>query len=591
MKNVKTEVGMLRRVLVFMLLTALAGCGAQSGPDIFGSSATDGSGSGTDTDSGDTDTVDPDNVAPVASAGLDQSVYEGATVLLPGSGIDEDGTVVLYEWAQLSGTEAAIVNPNSANTSVIIPGLTVAENMVFSLTVTDNAGASDTDTVTLYVYVEYDESGNLKPVVDAGSDQEVHIGQTVYLNGSASDLDGNVVSFQWVRQQGPAIDLSDATEAKATFTAPDVAEDTDIVLVLLATDEQGATGSDEMVITLFADLAVPDNLAVSVDSSEVTLTWDEVASAASYNVYYARETIPVSDVANYNSYLGGMLETDVITNRFVLSSTDDAIRTYYFRVSAVRGEYESDPSDEAVATSTIAVTIGATGKSNDTGLTACYSATAETVCPNTNFGGQDADYGRDADASLVKEGSGKAGFDFIKLDSEGIALAAAAEEWSCVLDVNTGLLWEVKDASGSGTERDSNSYFTWYSTDTSINGGTDGVGTESGGGVCNLDDECNTAAYVDYMNSIALCGYSAWRLPSVDELSSIIDHSVTAPSIDEDYFPNTLYARVYWTSDVYGGADWAAWAVDFNEGVVSGTDTSGSQLAKSKSFFVRLVGG
>ncbi len=68
-----------------------------------------------------------------------------------------------------------------------------------------------------------------------------------------------------------------------------------------------------------------------------------------------------------------------------------------------------------------------TGKLNDTGITICGNdGTNNSVCPVAGYPGQDAEYGRDAQAlagTLQKVGGGHAGFDFTKLDSEGNPLA------------------------------------------------------------------------------------------------------------------------------------------------------------------------
>ncbi|MDP2610317.1 DUF1566 domain-containing protein [Oceanobacter sp. 2_MG-2023] len=589
MMNASTGVGMVKYILILMLVGVMAGCGSQSGPE---STSDSDDSSETDTDTDDDDDTDDedsdsDNIAPVANAGSDQSSYEGATVSLPGSGIDEDGTVVLYEWAQLSGTDAEIVNPNSANTSVVLPDLTVAEDMIFSLTVTDDDGASDTDTMTLSVAVEYDETGNLEPTVDAGKDQEVNVGETVYLEGEASDQDGNIVSYEWIQSTGTDITLSDETDPEATFVAPDVTEDSIVTLVLKVTDEQGAVSSDEVLITIFPDLAAPDNLAAESDEDGITLTWDEVDSAESYNVYYARETIPSDDIANYSSYLGGTLEMDITTTSFLLESDNDLL-TYYFRVTAARDDYESSASDEVIASTTIAVTVGATGNRNDTGLTTCYEESeAGTSCPIDDFPQQDGDEGRDADDDLVKTGYGDAGFDFLKIDSEGNAVGESVEDWRCVFDVNTGLLWESK-LEDEYVAQSVDERFTWYSTDNSLVSGT--LGEEGDTSACYIDMNCNTQNYIAYINDLELCGYSNWRLPTVDELVTIVHHGETSPTIDTDLFPNTRYVskQGYWTSDInYDGVK--AWVVDFSDGDVTLTSMESSSVGIYRS--IRLVVG
>lgn len=89
----------------------------------------------------------PANQSPTANAGADKSItLPASSTSLAGSGTDADGTIVKYLWSGNSGT---ISSPNAAATNV--SGLTSAGTYTFTLTVTDNAGATSTDQVTVTV--------------------------------------------------------------------------------------------------------------------------------------------------------------------------------------------------------------------------------------------------------------------------------------------------------------------------------------------------------------------------------------------------------------------------------------------------------
>ena len=162
-----------------------------------------------------------------------------------------------------------------------------------------------------------------------------------------------------------------------------------------------------------------------------------------------------------------------------------------------------------------------------------------------------------------------------------------SEPWGCVRDNTTGFVWEVKTANGS--LHDSTSTYSWFQEED--NGGFDGD-VNGTGTMCGLAN-CNTSAFVAAVNAEGLCGFFDWRLPTHDELMSIIDFgSVPGPKIDSTYFP--LVGRTaddpvwYWTSQP--GADGVqeetgaqnAWALDFNSGV-------DNFLNKSTSVRIRLV--
>ena len=94
----------------------------------------------------------PPNQPPVANAGADQSVTTDATVTLSGSATDPDqaSDSLTYLWTQTSGTPAVTLNAaDTATAEFTAPD--VATVLVFTLTVTDDAGISDTDTVTITV--------------------------------------------------------------------------------------------------------------------------------------------------------------------------------------------------------------------------------------------------------------------------------------------------------------------------------------------------------------------------------------------------------------------------------------------------------
>lgn len=89
------------------------------------------------------------NSAPTANAGTDQTItLPTNSVTLSGSGTDSDGTITGYSWTKISGGSYTISNSGIAN-----PVLTnlLQGTYVFQLQVTDNNGATGTDTVQITV--------------------------------------------------------------------------------------------------------------------------------------------------------------------------------------------------------------------------------------------------------------------------------------------------------------------------------------------------------------------------------------------------------------------------------------------------------
>jgi hypothetical protein len=83
--------------------------------------------------------IEPPNQEPTANAGSDQTVNEGDTVSLDGSGSsDPDGTVESYSWTQTAGTQVTLDDASSATPSFTAPDVGAdGETLTLELTVTD----------------------------------------------------------------------------------------------------------------------------------------------------------------------------------------------------------------------------------------------------------------------------------------------------------------------------------------------------------------------------------------------------------------------------------------------------------------------
>jgi hypothetical protein len=94
------------------------------------------------------------NNRPTANAGPDQTVNEGASVTLNGSGsADNDGTIAAnaYAWRQTSGPSVGSL-ANSSTPGFTAPAVTATTVLTFSLVVTDDDAANSTaDTVNVTV--------------------------------------------------------------------------------------------------------------------------------------------------------------------------------------------------------------------------------------------------------------------------------------------------------------------------------------------------------------------------------------------------------------------------------------------------------
>ena len=208
-------------------------------------------------------TITIPSLPPVANAGGPYSGNIGQPVALSGNGSsDPDGSIATYEWdCDNDGTY------DMSTTSVTGGQCTFSASGTYTvaLQVTDNTGATDTDTATVVI--------NIDPVADAGGPYTPNVNAVQFLNGSgSSDADGLVTVYEWdCTSDGTYDSVSvSATGGNCTWTTPGV-----YTLTLRITDNNGAQTTATTTVTVngppVADAGGPYNLtqtfSTTVDGS------------------------------------------------------------------------------------------------------------------------------------------------------------------------------------------------------------------------------------------------------------------------------------------------------------------------------------
>jgi len=187
-----------------------------------------------------------------AEAGADQEVTEGTGVTLSGSGsLIPAGVTPVYKWEKISGPDVTLSGADAVSATFTAPDVEAGAQalLVFRLTVSDSAGNSSTDIVTVKVNGTGGTGQTL--VAEAGADQEVTEGTLVTLNASGSFIPaGATVAYKWEKISGLNVILSGADAVIATFTAPDADSGTQTVLVfrLTITDSAGNSNADTVTV-------------------------------------------------------------------------------------------------------------------------------------------------------------------------------------------------------------------------------------------------------------------------------------------------------------------------------------------------------
>ena len=262
---------------------------------------------GTDTD---TDTVTitvVDESGPQADAGADQCIVDlsdsSVDVTLDGSG--STGTNLTYEWEQTSGEAVdGFTNTNQAVVTISVPDSAKHAMLSFKLTVTDGDGFQDADGCNIVVTRSAATCESL-PEVDAGNDQTVYETQTVTLDGSNSYPNG-ATTIEWTKIEGSkTVNIENADQLVATFTAPDIdADEEEYVFQLTMIDaNSGYEVSDNVVVTVKENLP-PQQAPVSAltpeDGAEV---WESTTLRAVLAVQNAED--PDGDALTYDFQIYG----------------------------------------------------------------------------------------------------------------------------------------------------------------------------------------------------------------------------------------------------------------------------------------------
>lgn len=267
--------------------------------------------------------VAPANIVPSVNAGSSQTIQLPTTLSLSGSASDADGTISSTVWTKISGGSATIVSPNSLSTQVT--DLTNG-TYVFRLTATDNEGGTNFANVTITVLPP-----NQFPNVDAGLDKGIVLPLTsVNLVGTASDPDGTISSVFWSKVTSGSHTISPVNGLATTVS--NLSQGVHI-LALTATDNQGFSSSDTVIITVLPStglgnqppivtvnspvvIRVPQDTvtisgsAVDTDGSIVSYQWAKVSGPTNFNILNSTSSSTLLSSLKAGTYVFSLTATD-----------------------------------------------------------------------------------------------------------------------------------------------------------------------------------------------------------------------------------------------------------------------------------------
>jgi signal transduction histidine kinase len=240
--------------------------------------------------------VDNVNAVPTVSAGDEQTVDEGTLVALEAVGDDADGDTLSYTWSQTAGTTVTLSGADSSTATLTAPMRPTSTDvtLTFSVTASDGLSVSAESTVDVIV-----QNVNQAPVAEAGANQTTEEGAAVTLDGTgSSDPDADSLTYAWTQAAGPVVGLSDASAARPSFTAPDLATNDPVALQfrLIVSDGALESAADTVTVTVQninqppvaqagPDADADEGTTVTLDGSgsndvdadELTYTWTQTS--------------------------------------------------------------------------------------------------------------------------------------------------------------------------------------------------------------------------------------------------------------------------------------------------------------------------
>ena len=205
----------------------------------------------------------------IAETGPYKTIFLGQSAVLDGSA-SNGSPPYSYLWFPTTGLD----DPTKAQ-----PTASPTETTVYTLTVTDDTGQTDTDMVTVTVTVASEV------VAEAGPDKVIASGGADTLEGSASG-GAAPYSYSWT----PTIGLDDPTQAQPTASPTETT-----VYTLTVTDDIGQMDTAAVPVTVASEVvaeAGPDKVIAS--GGEATLEGSASGGAAPYS-YSWTPTIGLDD--------------------------------------------------------------------------------------------------------------------------------------------------------------------------------------------------------------------------------------------------------------------------------------------------------
>ena len=168
-------------------------------------------------------------------------------------------TTLTYQWTRRSGPQTTLTGANTQSASYVSYGAAQTYTMVFRLTVSDGVASSHDD-----VTITIQPATSSPPSVNAGPDTQVKAKESLSLMCTATDPDGDTLTYAWSQATGslPVVGITTTgpSSGAASIIGPDRTTPTDIELIC-EVDDGTFKVRDSVTVTL-----MPPNRAPKADA-------------------------------------------------------------------------------------------------------------------------------------------------------------------------------------------------------------------------------------------------------------------------------------------------------------------------------------
>jgi hypothetical protein len=240
-----------------------------------------------------------------------QTVDEGVVVKLNGQPSKPNDAT--FFWERVSGPAPItfLPGPTDSKPDFVAPQVDATSQLVVRLTVRGCNGQANSSTITITIRDTNGPPPNTPPTVIASATPPIAgEGAVVALDGSATDAQGGTLTYAWTQTSGPTVAITNANQANASFTAPNVpAAGVTLQFLLTVTDPGGLSGTATVPVSIvfandspFAALSCPlevdEGDLVTLDGSASSDYEDDLANIGLHYTWSQLEGPPNVDVAS-----------------------------------------------------------------------------------------------------------------------------------------------------------------------------------------------------------------------------------------------------------------------------------------------------